>query len=162
MAQPDDDAALPKPARKKEEAELDMTAMIDVTFLLLAFLGVGSKMDPQASMKLPQANMNDAVADKNAVVLLMIAGDETGKSYSVYKGTTKDDAMTIPVEDSEVLEEEVGDFVEGEFSQYPTKRAVLIKAEGNVRTGAVESVKRGVARSALAQEKEIHIAVQEK
>ncbi len=33
--------------KKAEEADLDITPMIDVTFLLLIFFMVASKMDPQ-------------------------------------------------------------------------------------------------------------------
>ena len=56
MAQEEEQFTLPKRKRNKDDGELDITAMIDVTFLLLAFFVVVSKMDPQAAVDLPRAS----------------------------------------------------------------------------------------------------------
>jgi len=44
-----------KPRRQLEDTEMDITPMIDVTFLLLIFFIVASKMDESANVPLPPA-----------------------------------------------------------------------------------------------------------
>ena len=55
----------------------------------------------------------------------------------------------------------IGDYCEQELSARPEVTAILIKAEGNVRTGAVEQVKRGIASSDLGRERNIYVGVEE-
>ena len=157
----DDQSGIPKPKRQKEEAELDMTAMIDVTFLLLAFFVVVSKMDPQKTIDLPVASVTFNVPEKNCVVMVATADSET-ESFKVFKGSTMSEADVIPLQDPDLLEEEVGAYVEDQFSRNPTKEAVLIKAEGDVRTGLIEMIKRGINLSELAKNRKINVAVEEK
>ena len=52
---------LPKRKRNPDDGELDITPMIDITFLLLAFFVVASKMDPQAAIELPKASYGVSV-----------------------------------------------------------------------------------------------------
>ena len=157
----DDQSGIPKPKRPKEEAELDMTAMIDVTFLLLAFFVVVSKMDPQKTIDLPVASVTFNVPEKDCVVMVATADSET-ESFKVYKGSAMNEVDLISLDDPDLLEDEVGAYVEAEFTQHPTKEAVLIKGEGDVRTGLIEMIKRGVNLSELARARKIHVAVEEK
>ena len=147
--------------RNKEDAELDMTAMIDVTFLLLAFFVVVSKMDPQKTVDLPVAAVTFNLPEKNCVVVVATADSET-ETYKVFKGSAMNEADLIPLQDPELVEEEVGAYVEEEFTRHPTKEAILIKGEGDVRTGLIEMIKRGVNLSELARDRKIHVAVEEK
>ncbi len=63
------------PRRKSDdEADLDITPMIDITFLLLAFFVMVSKMDPQLPVDLPQALNGDVIPEKNCVVLVVLKG----------------------------------------------------------------------------------------
>ena len=48
------DVAFQPPKKKREESELDITPMIDITFLLLAFFVVVSKMDPTLAIPVPK------------------------------------------------------------------------------------------------------------
>lgn len=152
---------LRKSRRNTEEAELDMTAMIDVTFLLLAFFVVVSKMDPQKTVDLPVASVTFNLPEKNCVVMVATADAET-ESFKVFKGSAMNEADLITLQDPELVEEEVGAYVEEEFTNHPTKEAVLIKGEGDVRTGLIEMIKRGVNLSELAKTRKIHVAVEEK
>lgn len=157
----EDQIELKKSRRNKEDAELDMTAMIDVTFLLLAFFVVVSKMDPQKTVDLPVASVTFNVPEKNCVVMVATADTDT-QSYKVFKGSAMNEADLIPLNDPDLVEEEVGAYVENEFSLNPTKEAVLIKGEGDVRTGLIEMIKRGINLSELAKTRKIHVAVEEK
>ena len=57
------------PERKIEDAEMDITPMIDITFLLLIFFLVASKMDSPASGELPTAVANRPIMADKAIVL---------------------------------------------------------------------------------------------
>ena len=77
------------PRRKSDdETDLDITPMIDITFLLLAFFVMVSKMDPQLPVDLPPALNGQTIPDKTAVVLVVLKG-EGDDDYTIYKGRTK-------------------------------------------------------------------------
>ena len=67
----------------------------------------------------------------------------------------------MPDIDEEEQKQTIGNYVEKEFTDYPLKIRVLIKADGNCKTGAVELVKKGVARSQLALDRELYIGIEE-
>ncbi len=148
------------PRRKSDdEADLDITPMIDITFLLLAFFVMVSKMDPQLPVDLPQALNGDVIPEKNCVVLVVLkgAGDD---EYSIYKGLTKSGADKIVGDDPVEQEEQIAEYVEQTLSRNPVIQTILIKAEGEVTTGAVETVKRGVAGSELGLTRKLYVAVE--
>ena len=72
MSKPAEEIKLRKTIR--EDAELDITPMIDVVFLLLAFFVVVSKMDPTTAVDLPKAQYGFAVPEKNCVVFVVTQG----------------------------------------------------------------------------------------
>lgn len=148
------------PKKKREEADLDITPMIDITFLLLAFFVVVSKMDPQTAVALPIASYGDTVPEKNCVVLIATVGD-TPKEANIYKGRAKDDGKLVQGADPIDREADIAGFVEDQLSLRPEVQAILIKAEGKVTTGTIETIKRGIAGSELASTRQIFIAVEE-
>lgn len=152
---------LPKPKRNPDEGELDVTPMIDVTFLLLAFFVVVSRMDPQAAVALPLASYGDSIQDKEAVTLIVILDKVTGESVEIYKGRSMDDKTKVADGDEEAQEAEIGAYVESELSRFPSKNAILIKAEGQIKTGTVEMVKRGIGNSELAESRKIYVGIEE-
>lgn len=153
-----DQLELPKPKRNPSDGELDITPMIDITFLLLAFFVVVSRMDPQAAVILPKAAYPEMVSEKSSVTLIVVEKD--GDAV-IYKGRAMDDASIVMKQEPSVMEAEIGEYVEREFSANPTKETVLIKAGGDVTTRMVELVKRGVSLSELAENKNLYVAVQE-
>jgi biopolymer transport protein ExbD len=152
---------LPKRKRNPDDGELDITPMIDVTFLLLAFFVVVSKMDPQAAVELPKASYGDSIQDKEAVTLIVILDKESGTKAEIYKGRSMGKDTQVADGDEEAQETEIGEYVENELSAHPTKTTILIKAEGKVKTGMVQMVKRGVGQSELAKTRKIYVGIEE-
>jgi biopolymer transport protein TolR len=157
------DAALELPKRKRnsDDGELDVTPMIDVTFLLLAFFVVVSRMDPQAAVALPMASFGNSIQDKEAVTLIVVLDKDNSEIVQIFKGKSMSDDTMVPAGDEEMQEADIGEFVENELSTYPTKTSILIKAEGQVKTGMVEMVKRGVAQSELAKSRKVYVGIEE-
>lgn len=64
--------------RVRQDAEMDITPMIDITFLLLIFFLVCSSIDQQSSVELPSARYGTSVSEKNATVITLdVEGDQT-------------------------------------------------------------------------------------
>lgn len=172
-----DTMELPKRKRNPDDGELDVTPMIDVTFLLLAFFVVVSKMDPQASVPLPAASYGVAINDKECVTLIMAFGEFDKNSFvkadkdadtnslepKIFLGTSMTQDNMVPAGDEDDRKEFIGDYVETEFTNNPSKDAVLIKAAGNCKTGIIEMVKKGVGKSTLAKsdERKIYVGIEE-
>lgn len=153
--------SLPKRKRNPDDGELDITPMIDVTFLLLAFFVVVSKMDPQAAVELPKASYGESVPDKNCVTLIVVLNKDDSEKVEIYKGRSMGKDTLLPEGDEETREEEIGAYIENELSTYPTKEAILIKAAGKVKTGVIEMVKRGIGNSELAKTRKIYVGIEE-
>ncbi len=153
------DIKLTKP-KKREDADLDITPMIDITFLLLAFFVMVSKMDPQLSVALPDAKFGTTVPDKNCVVLVVMQGEDDD-DYTIYKGRSMDDEDIVTPGEAADMEAEIADYVETEFSRMPTLEAVLVKGEGEVKTEAIEIAKRGAGGSELARSRKLYVGVKE-
>ncbi len=64
-----------KKNEKPEEAELDITPMIDVTFLLLIFFMVTSTMDQQKQINVPPAKHGVGVEASNATFVTILANE---------------------------------------------------------------------------------------
>lgn len=156
----DTNIELKKRTENPEEGELDITPMIDITFLLLAFFVVVSKMDPQAAVDLPPASFGESVQDKECVVLI-VAKAESGVKTNFYAGRSKTSEFEIMATEPEEIEDAIGSFVQDELSAHPELSSILIKAEGNVRVGDVELAKRGVARSELAETRKLFAGIKE-
>jgi len=67
----DDDDDMPPPRKKREESEMDITPMIDVTFLLLIFFVVASKMDPAKTGTIPSADNGVSISAKDSAVIFI-------------------------------------------------------------------------------------------
>ncbi|MDB4778201.1 biopolymer transporter ExbD [bacterium] len=157
----DEEFDIRKDKRRDEDAEMDITPMIDITFLLLAFFVMVSKMDPQMAVALPEAQFGTNVPDKNCVVLVVVAGD-TPDSYLIFKGRSKDPEDQVAEGEETDQEAEIADYVENEFSSHPKLEAVLIKGEGQVLTKAIEVAKRGAGGSELARSRKLFVGVESK
>ena len=161
-AESSDAMELPKRKRNADDGELDVTPMIDVTFLLLAFFVVVSKMDPQANVPLPMASIGKSLSEKECVTIIMTV-DDSGKTPNIFLGTGMQEDELVPSGDEDEQTEFIGEYVERELTDNPSKNAVLIKAAGDCKTGMVEMVKRGVAKSTLAtaDDRKVYIGIEE-
>lgn len=151
------------PARKLtvEDSEPDLTPMIDIVFLLLSFFVVGSKIDPQFALDLPFAVSGENISDRVSVAIVVKKKEGATGQFEVYKGASTDPSAMIQETDPLQIEQEIAEYVEVELSRHPDFQAVLIKAEGEVTTGVVQIVKRGVSMSEMAKTRRIFLAVKE-
>ena len=153
MSSKESDVDIIKPRKTKtEEADLDITPMIDITFLLLAFFVVVSKMDAQPPISMPTANSGTSVAEENCAVIV-ITVETPGGTAKIFKGQTLEPSTQVAVGTKDEMEDEIAEYLQNEISNQPTIEAVLIKASGDARSGDVETIKQGIIKSELALER---------
>ncbi|HMP80121.1 MAG TPA: biopolymer transporter ExbD [Pirellulaceae bacterium] len=145
---------------KTEEAELDITPMIDIVFLLLAFFVMCSKMDPSDPVAMPKAQYGSTIPEKNCIVLVAVPGPTPGSNL-IYKGRSKNESALVRAADPIGIEEEIGQYVESEFNKRPDAIGVMIKGDRETKTGIIELIKRGVGNSPMAQTRQIFIGVEQ-
>lgn len=75
----DDQPVLPRKPLK-DSADMDITPMIDIVFLLLIFFLVSSTPDRSTAVELPPARYGTGVSEKNSVVITVAQADGSDKS----------------------------------------------------------------------------------
>lgn len=143
-------------SRTLEETEMDITSMIDLTFLLLIFFLVAGKLDPSGAVTLPQARYGKPVVERSSIILTVTAGDD-GKAV-VYCGNGTADETRVKTSDLEAQEEQVAGYVEKEFAS-GNKEDVLIKAAGGVKTREVTRIAKAATRNESVRQ--LYVAVME-
>ncbi|TWT32148.1 ExbD/TolR family protein [Blastopirellula retiformator] len=147
-----------RPQAKKDEADLDITPMIDITFLLLIFFLVASRLDSDSVKNLPNAKQGVSISASNTVVLTVTAGGADGAAVVYLGDGPLDDTRTSDGLDAQ--EAEIMDYVEREMATRPA-RSVLVKAEKTVRAGDVVRVMRAAANIEGAEVSKAYIGVKE-
>ena len=140
-----------RPRPPSTDDELDITPMIDITFLLLIFFLVSSRMNAEQAVDLPKARHGGLVAGKESVIIMMRRG--TGDQAEVKKG----DGSPFS-NDAEQQNAEIAEYVQQGIDA--GKKHVIIRAEGSVRQGEVGRVS-GAISEALEEGALINIAVME-
>lgn len=132
--------------RKPPEGELDITPMIDVTFLLLIFFMVGARMETSRQVDLPVANQGVGVETSAALKVVIRQSDRlpSAPPELEIEGDPANDLAGL----KRVLQARVE----------AGKPQVLIRAERRVHYGQVQQVARTVREVPGA---EFFIAVQE-
>lgn len=152
---PDDDLVVEedflRPRPPSTDDELDITPMIDITFLLLIFFLVSSRMNAEQAVDLPKARHGGLVAGKESVIIIMRRG--TGDQAEVKRG----DGSPFS-NDAEQQNAEIAEYVQQGIDA--GKKHVIIRAEGSVRQGEVGRVS-GAISEALEEGALINIAVME-
>jgi biopolymer transport protein ExbD len=158
----EDSVALPR-RRAVLEGDLDITPMIDITFLLLIFFIVASRVQQSSTATLPPARYGEGVSTKTAAILTVIPGP--GAHASVFKGDTTADTARVKAKDLTDQEREIADYIEQQFAGDPPevapKEHVLIKAARDVRSREVSRVARAAAKANTSQKIQMHFAVRE-
>lgn len=126
---PHDDPDEPPIKRRKapaEDTEMDITPMIDCTFLLLIFFTVTSTPDAQTALNLAPAKHGVGVSIQQSLIISVAEGD--GKSAAVYLADGK---VGTPL--SGTAEEQDAAIKQAvEEALASGKSSVLIKAEAGV------------------------------
>ena len=125
------------------DAEMDITPMIDIVFLLLIFFLVASKMDPDTAVNLPPARHGVDIAQENAIVVIVTKG--TGDTSIVMRRDGQPFSSNL-----EQQETEIGEYVDAGLSGSPPFEApmesIIVKAQGDVKEGEVARVATAIGK----------------
>lgn len=127
-----------------EEAEMDITPMIDVTFLLLIFFLVSSTMGQRETVDLPKAIYGGAVPKKASIYVTV--GEGPNNSVEIYLGSEKDKEDLI-AGDAEQQQAKIRDYVQAGLRGSPPSEFVVIKADKGVRQREMSRVLAAVSQA---------------
>ncbi len=137
----------------REPPEFDITAMVDLVFMMNIYFMVTFITMALAEINLPQAAHVQPL-DGDEAVIFTVLGSLDGKSVTVSTGVG-DQLRQLPEGDSQ--DDEIGAAVDRGVAG--GKKAVLIKAEKKVRLGELFRV---ASAAAVAEGVKLHVAVTEK
>jgi biopolymer transport protein ExbD len=141
--------------RERVDAEMDITPMIDITFLLLIFFLVASKMGQEVGLALPQARNGTAVTEKTSAVVCLTS-EEPGPAR-IYLGGEANQASRVDSTDLSQQDQAVTSYVNQELAN--GKQQVIIRADKAVHHRDVNRIMQAIG---AAQEVSIFVAVLEK
>jgi biopolymer transport protein ExbD len=144
--------------RQRADDEMDITPMIDMTFLLLIFFLVASRIDASPAVDLPQAQYGIAVPVRDAVFITLDRGvDDTSR---VYLGDGMDEATEIKGRNLAAQESQIISYIERELTATtPRKHQVVIKAAKGLKHREVARVLAAVGK--VEKVERVHIGVLE-
>ncbi|MEQ8784765.1 MAG: biopolymer transporter ExbD [Pirellulaceae bacterium] len=122
--------------RRREDADLDITPMIDIVFLLLIFFIVTSKMEETANVEMPKGKYGTPVAGVDAVVLVVQRG-ETG-SVRVLSDQGVEIASGDLLQQQEAIAQHLVQGLLGDGGR--PKTTVLIKGDRNLKQRDIKRV----------------------
>lgn len=141
---PTDDQPL-VPKRSLDDSEMDITPMIDITFLLLIFFLVAGRLEQTAPVELPPARHGTAVTTKSSVVVTIAEGPD--RQAVVYLGDGKVPERLLEGSDLAGQETAIERYVNEELQNgSEPKTNIVIKAERNVRHRDVARISAAAAR----------------
>jgi biopolymer transport protein ExbD len=149
----EDEAPLVRSRERTEDADMDITPMIDITFLLLIFFVVCSIADRQTSIELAKATHGKGVTERDSIIITVAGGGI--------------DAAPVYLSDGVAGAPLAGDWdaqrdlIESAVSQAQSdaqKENVLIKADRHV---AHRDVARVIKAASRVEGMKIHLAVLE-
>ncbi|WP_182870436.1 ExbD/TolR family protein [Rhodopirellula sp. JC639] len=149
----EDDFQMPR--SKRDDDEMDITPMIDITFLLLIFFVVCSKMDPTQMGKIPEAQNGIAVSAKESAVVFI---EPAGKDKVVLKRIDGTEFST----DEETQTTELIEYITEELktTRGEEKNHVMIMGDGEIAVGEVTRVQK-IIGDAFEDINSTYIAVKE-
>jgi len=135
-----------------QDADFDITAMVDLVFMMNIYFLVTFITVALADTNLPAA-ANASALDADTAVVITIARGPDGRSSEISFGS---DRKSTPLSDPAEQEQGIQKVVED--GMIAGKTAVLLKAEKNVRLGDVFRI----ATAAKLEGVTLHVAVLEK
>jgi biopolymer transport protein TolR len=144
--QVEDEPVEPVLARRKlEEADMDITPMIDMTFLLLIFFIVTSKMGPKAGIELPPARHGTGAVEKNSVILTVGPGETFAR---VFRGESLEPQDAFTGGSVEDQENEIIAYIESEVTKSSGgKTGVLVQAAKGLKHREVARIAKAAAKA---------------
>lgn len=131
----------PRKSTLVDDTEMDITPMIDITFLLLIFFIVNSRPDQATSVNLPVAIHGDAVSQRTATVFSV--GEGAIDQAPVYASDGKTPGTELP-SDPEQRSSEIQRLVrEGVLAG---KTNVVIKADRGVACRDIDRVMKSISK----------------
>jgi len=146
-----DEAPLRMSKGRRPDDEMDITPMIDITFLLLIFFVVASKMDPSQTAQTPRADNGLAVSAKDSAVIFVERG---AGNAAILKRS--DESTFSEDEDAQVTE--VVDYVQQELDD--GKQQVMILGNWDVSVGEIGRLRKMIGDN-FADLDTTYIAVKE-
>lgn len=128
--------------RPREDDEMDITPMIDITFLLLIFFLVTSTPDESTSVKLPDAQNGAPVSQLSSTIFTIAEGD--ADSSPVYEADGKVESAKLS-DDPKTQKEQIREAVERGL-QNDQKTDVIIKADKDVKCREVNRVMQAISK----------------
>jgi biopolymer transport protein ExbD len=145
-------AALFPPAKRHDDADFDITAMIDLVFMMNIYFLVTFIGAALGEISLPTANHAAALDAEVATIITVLAGrDANSVVVHLGEGTTGK-----PIYDAEDQTAQIAAAVEAGAAE--GKTAVLIKAEKAIRLREISRLAAAASREGVT----LHIAVTEK
>ncbi len=135
-----------------EDVEMDITPMIDITFLLLIFFIVCSTPDQKSSFELAEARHGKGVSERNSIFITVSAESADPAPVYLADGINGEPLPNDPDEQKELIRVAV------EKGRQNLRENVLIKADRNV---AYREVARVVKAVSAVEGAKIHLAVLE-
>ena len=151
----EEDDNLHLPRKKRDDDEMDITPMIDITFLLLIFFIVCSTMDPTKIGKIPEAENGLAIAAKNSAVIFINPGSGDDVVLSRMDGT--EFSIDEDAQASEIIEYITSEL---EKSMGASKQHVMLFGDGEVKVGQVTRIQK-IIGDAFEDLDSTYIAVKE-
>jgi biopolymer transport protein ExbD len=136
----------------EDDAEFDITAMIDLVFMMNIYFLVTFLTAAMGEITLPSAT-HVAPLDPDTAVAVTVLGSLDGESITVYLG---ENAEGEQISDADMQEERIRKWVEQGVQE--GKTAVLIKAEKKVRLKHLFRVSSACAVEGV----KLHVSVMEK
>jgi biopolymer transport protein ExbD len=129
-----EDEGLGKPNRGGSDADLDITPMIDVTFLLLIFFMVTSTMQESPTVDVPPARSG--------------VGSDTTESVTIYvKSAGGGDKPTIEIDGKQATLDDVRKAVQAAMQAETPKTNAIVMADREVPHGFVVEVEKAIAET---------------
>lgn len=137
--------------KSRDDDEMDITPMIDITFLMLIFFLVTSTPDQQTAIELPEAQNGSPVSQLTSTVFTVADGGM--EASPVYEADGKIEAHRLS-EDEDKQKTEIKEAVEAGMLE--DKSDVIIKADKAVRCREIDRVMKAVSK---VEGIKIHLAI---